>query len=148
MSRLVAPTGTKGCAGLLSRLEPPTGTKGPCPPLAWLGVGPGTKATYCPGPKGCRDKWPGTNACFIDVHVLYLHHGYASNNHGAHTAYGTIQVACIAGTKTIMFAVQKPLYRSIDRQMDVATTRLLNLYLVKLARLHAKYQPQATTDAT
>ena len=103
--------------------------------------------TYCPGPKDCRDKWPVTNACFIDVHVLYLHHGYASNNHGAHTAYGTIQVACIAGTKTIMFAVQKPLYRSIDRQMDVATTRLLNLYLVKLAWLHAKYQPQATTDA-
>ena len=29
LSRLVAPTRTKGCAGLLSRLEPPTGTKGP-----------------------------------------------------------------------------------------------------------------------
>ena len=98
--------------------------------------------TYCPGPKDCRDKWPVTNACFIDVHVLYLHHGYASNNHGAHTAYGTIQVACVAGTKTIMFAVQKPLYRSIDRQMDVATTRLLNLYLVKLGYQVPTRQPQ------
>ena len=36
LSRLVAPTGTKGCAGLLSRLEPPTGIKGPLPsPPAW-----------------------------------------------------------------------------------------------------------------
>jgi len=26
------------------------------PPLARLAVGPGTKATYCPGPKCCRDK--------------------------------------------------------------------------------------------
>ena len=26
------------------------------PLLARLAVGPGTKATYCPGPKGCRDK--------------------------------------------------------------------------------------------
>ena len=42
--------------GLLSRLVPPTGTKGPCPPLARLAVGPRTKATYCPGLKGCRDK--------------------------------------------------------------------------------------------
>jgi len=82
LSRLVVPTGTKGYAGILSRLEPPTGTKGshfvpvgvsnrdkrpPSPPLARLAVGPGTKATYCPGPKGCRDKWPGTKACFVVV---------------------------------------------------------------------------------
>ena len=26
------------------------------PLLARLAVGPGTKAIYCPGPKGCRDK--------------------------------------------------------------------------------------------
>src|SRR6185503_17180546 len=86
LSRLVVPTGTKGYAGLLSRLEAPTGTKGshfvpvgvsnrdkrpPSPPLARLAVGPGTKATYCPGPKGCRDKWPGTNACFIVVLVSW-----------------------------------------------------------------------------
>ena len=67
-----------GGQGVLSRLETPTGTKGgpfipvgtsnrdkrplSPPPLARLAVGPGTKATYCPGPKGCRDKWPGTKA--------------------------------------------------------------------------------------
>ena len=46
----------------------------PSPPLARLAVGPGTKATYCPGPKGCRDKWPGTKACFVvvDPRVLYI----------------------------------------------------------------------------
>ena len=43
------------------------GQKAPVPPLAQLAVGPGTKATYCPGPKGCRDKWPGTKACFVVV---------------------------------------------------------------------------------
>ena len=43
------------------------GQKAPVPPLARLAVGPGTKATYCPGPKGCRDKWPGTKACFVVV---------------------------------------------------------------------------------
>ena len=37
------------------------------PLLARLAVGPGTKATYCPGPKGCRDKWPGTKACSVVV---------------------------------------------------------------------------------
>ena len=35
--------------------------------LARLAVGPGTKATYCPGPKGCRDKWPGTKAYSVVV---------------------------------------------------------------------------------
>ena len=40
------------------------GQKAPVPPLA---VGPGTKATYCPGPKGCRDKWPGTKAYSVVV---------------------------------------------------------------------------------
>ena len=70
LSRLVVPTGTKGYAGLLSRLETPTGTKGPCPPLpplARVAVGPGTKATYCPGPKDCRDKWPETKAYSVVV---------------------------------------------------------------------------------
>ena len=57
--------------GLLSRLVSPTGTKRPMSPLlARLAVGPGTKATYCPGPKGCRDKWSGTKACFV---VVYKH---------------------------------------------------------------------------
>ena len=71
-----------GGQGLLSRLETPTGTKWEpfvpvgvsnrdkrpmSPLLARLVVGPGTKATYCPGPKGCRDKWPGTKACFVVV---------------------------------------------------------------------------------
>ena len=32
------------------------GQKAPVLPLARLAVGPGTKANYCPGPKGCRDK--------------------------------------------------------------------------------------------
>ena len=41
--------GQKG--GLLSRLVAPTETK----------------ATYCPGAKGCRDKWPETKACFVVV---------------------------------------------------------------------------------
>ena len=43
------------------------GQKAPVPPLARLAVGPGTKATYCPGPKGNRDKWPGTKACSVVV---------------------------------------------------------------------------------
>ena len=69
---------------LLSRLEPPIGTKGGpfvpvsasnrdkrplSPPLARLAVGPGTKATYCPGPKGCRDKWPGTKTYSVVVNL-------------------------------------------------------------------------------
>ena len=53
---------------------PPTGTKGPCPPLplARLAVGPRTKATYCPGPKGCRDKWPGTKAYSVVVNYALM----------------------------------------------------------------------------
>ena len=43
------------------------GQKAPVPPLAQLAVGPGTKATYCPGPKGCRDKWPGIKAYSVVV---------------------------------------------------------------------------------
>ena len=66
LSRVEPPTGTKG--DLLSGLEPPTRTKGPCPPLARLAFGPGTKATYCPRPKGCRDKWPGTKAYSVVVY--------------------------------------------------------------------------------
>ena len=54
-------------ATILSRLVPPTGTKGPCPPLARLAVGPGTKGTFCPGPKGSRDKWSRTKACSVVV---------------------------------------------------------------------------------
>ena len=86
LSGLVLPTGIKGL-GLLSRLEPPTGTKGGpfvrvgtsnrdkrplSAPLARLAFRPGTKATYYPGPKGCRDKWPGTKACSVVVnrHLL------------------------------------------------------------------------------
>ena len=48
------------------------GQKAPVPPLARLAVGPGRKATYCPGPKGCRDKWPRTNACFVIVSVSQI----------------------------------------------------------------------------
>jgi len=51
----------------LSRLVSPTGTKGPCPPLARLAIGPGIKATFCPGPKDSRDKWPGTKTYSVIV---------------------------------------------------------------------------------
>src|SRR6185312_7756127 len=45
------------------------GQKAPVPPLARLAVGPGTKATYCPGPKVCRDKWPGTKVFSVVVMI-------------------------------------------------------------------------------
>jgi len=41
--------------------------KKPFPPPARLAVGPRTKATYYPGPNGCRDKWSGIKTCFIVV---------------------------------------------------------------------------------
>ena len=44
------------------------------PSLARLAVGPGTKATYCPGPNGCRDKWLGTKAYSVvvkNVNTIY-----------------------------------------------------------------------------
>ena len=83
LSGLVLPTGIKGL-GLLSRVEPPTGTKGRTfvrvgtsnrdkrplpPPLARLAFGPGTEATYCPGPKDNRDKWPETKVYSVVVYV-------------------------------------------------------------------------------
>ena len=83
LSGLVLPTGIKGL-GLLSRVEPPTATKGGpfvrvgtsnrdkrplSPPLARLAFRPGTKVTYCPGPKSNRDKWPGTKAYSVVVVV-------------------------------------------------------------------------------
>jgi len=34
-------------------------------PLAQLAVGLGTKTTFCPGPKGSQDKWPGTKTCSV-----------------------------------------------------------------------------------
>ena len=37
------------------------------PALARLAVGPGIKATFCPGPKGNRDKWSGRKAYFVVV---------------------------------------------------------------------------------
>ena len=48
------------------------GQKAPVPPLARLAIGPGTKATYCPGPKVCRDKWSGTKTCSVIVYVSRL----------------------------------------------------------------------------
>ena len=66
MSPLETPTRTKG--GPFIPVGGSNWDKRPVsPPLARLAVGPGTKATYCPGPKGYRDKWPGTNACFVVV---------------------------------------------------------------------------------
>jgi len=43
------------------------GQKAPVPLLARLAVGSGTKATYCPRPKGCRDKWPGIKTYSVVV---------------------------------------------------------------------------------
>ena len=40
------------------------------PTLARLAVGPGTKATFCPGPKGNRDKWPETKTYSVVVDPL------------------------------------------------------------------------------
>ena len=40
------------------------------PPLARLAFGPVTKGTYCPGPKGNRDKWPETKTCSVVVYIL------------------------------------------------------------------------------
>ena len=66
MSRLETPTGTKwGPFVLVGGSNP---DKRPLSPLlARLAFEPGTKATYCPGPKGCWDKWPGTKACSVVV---------------------------------------------------------------------------------
>ena len=47
--------------------------KRPLSPLARLAVGPGIKATCCPGPKGCRDKWPETKAYSLIVFFLYIY---------------------------------------------------------------------------
>ena len=76
MSRLVTPTGTKGSFYPGWCLQP--GQKAHVPPLARLAVGPGIKATYCPGPKGYRDKWPGTKAYSVEVEQVWnnLYAGY------------------------------------------------------------------------
>ena len=42
------------------------------PTLARLAVGPGTKATFCPEPKGNRDKWPGRKAYFVVVGIFLM----------------------------------------------------------------------------
>ena len=49
-----------------------SGQKAPVPPLARLAVGPGTKVTYCPGPKGCRDKWCGTKIYSVVVQDQWI----------------------------------------------------------------------------
>ena len=75
MAFVPGPTASRanvGDRGLLSWVEPPTGTKreNPLSPTsARLAVGPGTKATFCPGPKGNRDKWHERKAYFVVVLV-------------------------------------------------------------------------------
>ena len=70
MSWLETPTGTKG--GPFIPVGGSNRDKRPLsPPLARLAVGPGTKATYCPGPKGCRDKRPETKAYSVIVIALF-----------------------------------------------------------------------------
>ena len=53
LSRLVAPTGTKGCAGLLSRLEPSTGIK--CHPFVPVGASNRDKRPLSPA--GPASRW-------------------------------------------------------------------------------------------
>ena len=66
MSRVEPPTGTKG--GLFVRVGGSTRDKRLLsPPLARLAFGPGTKATFYPGPKGNRDKKPETKAYSVVV---------------------------------------------------------------------------------
>ena len=63
------PTGTNG--GPFVRVGGSTRDKKPLSPtLARLAVGPGTKATFYPGPKGNRDKWSGTKAYSVVVRAL------------------------------------------------------------------------------
>ena len=60
------PTETNG--GPFVRVGGSTRDKKPLSPtLARLAVGPGTKATFYPEPKGNRDKWPGTKAYSVVV---------------------------------------------------------------------------------
>jgi len=60
------PTGTNG--GPFVRVGGSTRDKKPLSPtLARLAVGPGTKATFYPGPKGNQDKWPETKAYSVVV---------------------------------------------------------------------------------
>ena len=46
---------------------------GPFVPVGGSNRNPGTKTTYCPGPKGCRDKWPETNTYSVVVPVCKKH---------------------------------------------------------------------------
>ena len=81
------PTGTNG--GPFVRVGGSTRDKKPLSPtLAWLAVGPRTKGTFCPGPKGNGDKWPGTKAYSVVVYpcnnsIVYnteMQSKYAENN--------------------------------------------------------------------
>ena len=69
MARAGEREGDKGPKALCPGWRHQPGQKAPVPPLARLAVGPGTKATYCPGPKGCRDKWPRTKTYSVVVRV-------------------------------------------------------------------------------
>ena len=118
LSRLVKPTGTKGCARHVALAAPfvPVGVTNQDKRMLFVLV----------------DRPPG----------LAFPVGKPGQQRFTNRDESIFLQQCIAGTKTIMFAVQKPLYRSIDRQMDVATTRLLNLYLVKLGYQVPTRQPQ------
>ena len=81
LSRLVLPTGIKGVGPFVPGGATNRDKRGPfvrvggstrdkkalSPALARLAVGPGIKATFCPGSKGNRDKWPGRKAYFVVV---------------------------------------------------------------------------------
>ena len=82
LSRVLAPPGTKRlpfvpAAGSTRDKRPiffvsvgvSNRDKRPLSPLAWLAIGPGTKATYCPGSKDSRDKWPGTKTYSVVVNI-------------------------------------------------------------------------------
>ena len=66
LSRLVAPTGTKGPRSLLSRLEPPTGIKGP--PFVPVGVSNRDKTPWPPYPLPS----PPARAILLTCFLLFL----------------------------------------------------------------------------
>ena len=70
VQRLAGPAGETGafCPGWW--LHP--GQKAHVPPLARLAFRTGTKTIFCPGPKGNRDKWPGTKAYSVVVIFICL----------------------------------------------------------------------------
>ena len=58
------------------------GQKAHVPPLARQAIGPGTKVTYCLGPKDSRNKWSRTKTYFVVVPPIPMKDTYQRCNHG------------------------------------------------------------------